>query len=254
MEEGTVVALPRWGASVPGDPLLVVLREGARRMPTRAAEAELAAFLLAHAGLVGERGRRWLVRNGHAPEWGATSEDRAHRIGMAGFDPRPRAGATRAARERAPGGGVSIDAPARGATAAALRAGVRGAVSIHAPAGGDSGRTAPPPHAGVSIHAPARGATATSRPFPLVWRASMRPRHCCRGSRPAGKPLPWRRIRRRLRALRHHGPSRPGRVAGHIPILSKSAAVARGWRSRALPAPGPPHQRSRRRGGRRPRR
>jgi hypothetical protein len=32
MEKDSVVALPRPGASVSGDPLLAVLREGARRM------------------------------------------------------------------------------------------------------------------------------------------------------------------------------------------------------------------------------
>ena len=68
MEEDTVVALPRPGASVTDDPLLAVLREGARRMLTQAIEAEVEAFLAAHADLVDEQGRRRLVRNGHAPE------------------------------------------------------------------------------------------------------------------------------------------------------------------------------------------
>ena len=68
MEEDRVVALPRPGSSVTDDPLLGMLREGARRMLTQAVEAEVEAFLIAHAGLVDERGRRRLVRNGHAPE------------------------------------------------------------------------------------------------------------------------------------------------------------------------------------------
>jgi putative transposase len=68
MEEDRVVALPRPGASVTDDPLLAVLREGARRMLTQAVEAEVEAFLAAHATLVDEQGRRRLVRNGHAPE------------------------------------------------------------------------------------------------------------------------------------------------------------------------------------------
>ena len=68
MEEDTVVALPRPGSGVMDDPLLAVLREGARRMLTQAIEAEVEAFLAAHAGLVDEQGRRRLVRNGHAPE------------------------------------------------------------------------------------------------------------------------------------------------------------------------------------------
>src|SRR3954453_14206485 len=68
MEEGTVVQLPKPGATLADDPLLAVLREGARRMLTRAVEAEVEAFLAAHAGLADDRGRRRLVRNGHAPE------------------------------------------------------------------------------------------------------------------------------------------------------------------------------------------
>jgi putative transposase len=68
MAEDSVVALPRPGASVADDPLLAVLREGARRMLTQAVEAEVEAFLAAHVGLADEQGRRRLVRNGHAPE------------------------------------------------------------------------------------------------------------------------------------------------------------------------------------------
>ena len=70
MEEDTVVPLPRPGAAVEADPLLAVLREGARRMLTQAieAEAEVEAFLAADGSHVDERGRRRLVRNGHAPE------------------------------------------------------------------------------------------------------------------------------------------------------------------------------------------
>jgi putative transposase len=68
MEEDTVVPLPRPGAAVEADPLLAVLREGARRMLTQAIEAEVEAFLAAHAELTDDRGRRRLVRNGHAPE------------------------------------------------------------------------------------------------------------------------------------------------------------------------------------------
>jgi putative transposase len=68
MEEDTVVVLPRPGASVRDDPLLAVLREGARRMLTQAIEAEVEAFLAVHAELTDTQGRRRLVRNGHAPE------------------------------------------------------------------------------------------------------------------------------------------------------------------------------------------
>jgi putative transposase len=68
VDEDSVVALPRPGASVTDDPLLAVLREGARRMLLQAIEAEVEALLTAHAGLVDAQGRRRLVRNGHAPE------------------------------------------------------------------------------------------------------------------------------------------------------------------------------------------
>ena len=68
MEEDSVVALPRPGANVESDPLLAVLREGARRMLMQAIEAEVETFLAAHGGLVDAQGRRRLVRNGHAPE------------------------------------------------------------------------------------------------------------------------------------------------------------------------------------------
>src|SRR5262245_22533170 len=42
-------------------------REGARRMLAAALEAEVDAYLAAHQGEVDERGRRLVVRNGHAP-------------------------------------------------------------------------------------------------------------------------------------------------------------------------------------------
>ena len=67
MEEDTVVALPRPGGTVEDDPLLCVLREGARRMLSHAIEAEVAGFLAAHEDLIDDQGRRRLVRNGHAP-------------------------------------------------------------------------------------------------------------------------------------------------------------------------------------------
>ncbi len=67
MDEDIVVRLPRPG-SVADDPLLAVLRDGARRMLTHAIEAEVAEFIAACAGLVDEHGRRRIVRNGHGPE------------------------------------------------------------------------------------------------------------------------------------------------------------------------------------------
>jgi putative transposase len=68
VEEDSVVALPRPGASVTDDPLLAVLRDGAKRMLMQAVEAEVEAFLATHAGLLDAQGRRRAVRNGHAPE------------------------------------------------------------------------------------------------------------------------------------------------------------------------------------------
>src|SRR4051794_9635425 len=68
VEEGAVVPLPRPGATLADDPLLAVLREGARRMLTQAVEAEVKAFLAAHADLTDDQGRRRPVRDGHAPE------------------------------------------------------------------------------------------------------------------------------------------------------------------------------------------
>ena len=68
MEEDTVVRLPRPGASVMDDPLLEVLRSGARQMLQQVIEAEVQAFLTAHAELEDAHGRRRVVRNGHAPE------------------------------------------------------------------------------------------------------------------------------------------------------------------------------------------
>ena len=44
-----------------------ILREGARRMLQSAVKAEVAAYIEAHAHLLGEDGRRQVVRNGHLP-------------------------------------------------------------------------------------------------------------------------------------------------------------------------------------------
>jgi transposase-like protein len=68
MEDDSVVRLPRPGGCVADDPLLSMLREGARRMLTAAIEAEVEGFIVACTGLVDEHGRRRVVRNGHAPE------------------------------------------------------------------------------------------------------------------------------------------------------------------------------------------
>ena len=68
MEEDIVVRLPRPGASVADDPLLEVLRSGARQLLQPVIEVEVEAFLAAHAELADAHGRRRVGRNGHAPE------------------------------------------------------------------------------------------------------------------------------------------------------------------------------------------
>ena len=67
MEQDNVVDFRRPDA-LSGDPLTEVLRHGARALLAQAIEAEVAAFLTAHADLVDEAGRRRLVRNGFLPE------------------------------------------------------------------------------------------------------------------------------------------------------------------------------------------
>lgn len=49
------------------DPLTEILREGARRMPAQAIEAEVEDFLARHEQLKDEAGRQRLVRNGYLP-------------------------------------------------------------------------------------------------------------------------------------------------------------------------------------------
>jgi len=43
-----------------------IVRDGARRMLAAALEAEVAAYIAAQADQIDERGRRLVVRNGHA--------------------------------------------------------------------------------------------------------------------------------------------------------------------------------------------
>ena len=66
--EDTVGRLARPGSSIVDDPLLLVLRDGARRMLQQVIEADVEAFLGAHAELEDAQGRHRAVRNGHAPE------------------------------------------------------------------------------------------------------------------------------------------------------------------------------------------
>ena len=66
MEESNVVGLPRPGGIVEDDPLLGVLRKGARRMLMQAIQAEVDVFVEGHADLVDDLGRQRIVRNGQA--------------------------------------------------------------------------------------------------------------------------------------------------------------------------------------------
>ena len=68
MGEDTVVRSARPGSSVGDDPRLPVLRDGARRMLQQVIEAEVEAFIGAHAELEDAHGRRRVGRNGHPPE------------------------------------------------------------------------------------------------------------------------------------------------------------------------------------------
>ena len=67
MTKDTVVAF-RAPEGFSPDPLTDLLRQGARDLIAQAVEAELNAFLTAHADQTDEAGRRRLVRHGHLPE------------------------------------------------------------------------------------------------------------------------------------------------------------------------------------------
>jgi putative transposase len=78
------------------DVLTDLLREGARRLLAEAVEAEVAAWIDAHAHLKDAAGRRQVVRNGHLPE-------RAIQTGLGDLDVKqPRVHDRRPATEREP--------------------------------------------------------------------------------------------------------------------------------------------------------
>ena len=68
MYEDTVVSFFHPGRVSIEDPLTQVLRSGARRLLSEAVEAEVEAFIAAHADLSDEAGRRRMVRHGYLPE------------------------------------------------------------------------------------------------------------------------------------------------------------------------------------------
>jgi putative transposase len=67
MTKDTVVAFRAPDGFSP-NPLTDLLRQGARELIAQAVEAELNAFLIAHADQTDAAGRRRLVRHGHLPE------------------------------------------------------------------------------------------------------------------------------------------------------------------------------------------
>ena len=64
-EEPTPTAVSE-PAVVGGSVIDEIVRDGARRMLAAALEAEVAAYIAAHAAELDEVGRRLVVRNGHA--------------------------------------------------------------------------------------------------------------------------------------------------------------------------------------------
>ena len=68
MYEDTVVSFSHPDRVSIADPLTEVLRLGARRLLAEAVEAEVEAFVAAHADLSDENGRRRVVRHGYQPE------------------------------------------------------------------------------------------------------------------------------------------------------------------------------------------
>ena len=68
MYEDTVVLFSRPDRVLIEDPLTQVLRSGARQLLAETVEAEVEAFVAAHADLSDENGRRRVVRHGYQPE------------------------------------------------------------------------------------------------------------------------------------------------------------------------------------------
>ena len=68
MYEDTVVSFFHPERVLIEDPLTQVLRSGARRLLAEAVEAEVEAFIAAHADLADDAGRRRVVRQNYPPE------------------------------------------------------------------------------------------------------------------------------------------------------------------------------------------
>ena len=63
----TTLAFPSPASPAPDDPLTAILKQGAQTLLANAIEAEVAAYIDAHAGITDEDGRRQVVRNGYLP-------------------------------------------------------------------------------------------------------------------------------------------------------------------------------------------
>ena len=61
------LAFPSPASPAPDDPLTAILSQGAKTLLAQAVEAEVAAWIDAHAGATDDQGRRQVVRNGHLP-------------------------------------------------------------------------------------------------------------------------------------------------------------------------------------------
>ena len=61
------LAFPSPVSPAPDDPLTAILSQGAKTLLAQAVEAEVAAWIDAHAGATDDQGRRQVVRNGHLP-------------------------------------------------------------------------------------------------------------------------------------------------------------------------------------------
>jgi len=61
------LAFPTPVSPAPDDPLTAILSQGAKTLLAQAVEAEVAAYIDAHAAVTDDQGRRQVVRNGHLP-------------------------------------------------------------------------------------------------------------------------------------------------------------------------------------------
>jgi hypothetical protein len=212
MEADTVVGLPRPGGPVEDDPAPALLRDGdgARRTPSSAIEAEVAAFRAAgHAGRVDEAGRRRVVRHGHAPrrsiQTGIGPPDRGP--APATSDDRRRCARLLEGGEEGPAGheGPAPSGP-QGCGRAGLPAEVRAAEGQGRPTSTRSTRPgAEPMPRRRSIAAPPSTRRSTTRPHGLPGQGSWGPARPLR--LPGRAPEARARHQSGRERVRHRAPS-----------------------------------------------